>query len=77
MRTYIQKWGNSLAFRIPIHLSKKLNLRAGNAVDIDEEENRIVLQKVKYDLDEMLNQITPLNCHSVEVEDTPRGGEEW
>lgn len=68
---------NKLAFHIPVHLSKRLNLHTENAVDIDAEENHIVFQKVKYDLDEMLNQITSSNCHSVMLEDTPKGSEEW
>ncbi len=77
MRTHIQKWGNSLALRIPIYLLKRLDLHAGNIVDIDIDEDRIVLKKVKYDLDEMLDKMTPENSHSLLIEDSPKGYEEW
>jgi antitoxin component of MazEF toxin-antitoxin module len=77
MRTHIQKWGNSLALRIPAYLLKRLDLHEGNAIDVDLEAEGIVVKKAKYDLDEMLDKITPENTHFLLMEDSPQGGEEW
>jgi antitoxin MazE len=77
MRTHIQKWGNSLGLRISLQLSKRLNLQAGSLVNIDIEDDRIVIQKAKYDLESMLDQMTPENSHSLLLDDSPIGDEEW
>ena len=77
MRAYIQKWGNSLAIRIPSSLSKELDLRAGTKVNIDLEDDQIILKKIEYDLDEMLSQITSKNLHSPQLEGKAKGNEEW
>ncbi len=77
MRTHIQKWGNSLALRIPAHLLKRLDLHEGNAIDIDLDNDEIIVKKAKYNLDEMLDKITPENTHFLMMEDSQQGGEEW
>lgn len=77
MRTQIQKWGNSLAVRIPRNFSKRLHLHAGSAVDVDIEGEAMVLKKLKIDLQAMLDQITPENMHHGDFDDTPKGKEEW
>lgn len=77
MRTHIQKWGNSLALRIPVKFLKELKLHAGNAVNIDLNGEEIVIKKIEYNLNEMLDQITPENLHSLALEDFPQGAEEW
>jgi antitoxin MazE len=76
MRTHIQKWGNSLGLRLPSKFLKELNLHAGNAVNIDLDGEQIVIKK-EYNLDELLDQITPDNLHSLSLEDFPQGAEEW
>lgn len=77
MEARIQKWGNSLGLRIPLQLAKHLNLQQGSPVILEVEGDRIVIQSPKYNLDEMVNQITPKNQHHQMLEDKPRGNEEW
>lgn len=43
MATKIQKWGNSLAVRLPKGVAQKLRLKAGSAVEVREEKSRIVI----------------------------------
>lgn len=49
MTTKVQKWGNSLAVRLPKELSKRLSLEAGNSVVLRNEGNRIIFEKAPTD----------------------------
>jgi len=46
MTTKIQKWGNSLAVRLPREMVRKLRLREGSDVAVEEERNRITIIRV-------------------------------
>ncbi|MCY4465521.1 MAG: AbrB/MazE/SpoVT family DNA-binding domain-containing protein [Chloroflexi bacterium] len=57
MVTKIQKWGNSLAVRIPKALVEEAGLERGKPVDIHYEDGEIRIRKrrrKRYNLDEML-----------------------
>ena len=57
MVTKIQKWGNSLAVRIPKALADEAGLEQGKAVDLRYEDGELRIRKrarKRYDLDEML-----------------------
>lgn len=75
--SHIQKWGNSLGVRIPMQLAKKLNLQSGSPVTLKIAKDQIVIQPVQYDLDTMLKQISPKNCHHLVLDGTQLGNEEW
>lgn len=78
METHIQKWGNSLGVRIPMHLAKQLQLQPGSVVNINVEEGRLIIEPHKYDLNVLLNEITPQNLHHLELEDNEQlGNEAW
>lgn len=78
METNIQKWGNSLGVRIPIHLAKQLDFQSGSVVDIDVEEGHLVIKSQKYDLDLMLKEINNHNLHHLELEENEqKGNEVW
>lgn len=47
MTTKIQKWGNSLAVRLPKKLINRLNLREGNVVMVDENGKQVIITKAK------------------------------
>ncbi|MFA6093003.1 MAG: AbrB/MazE/SpoVT family DNA-binding domain-containing protein [Elusimicrobiota bacterium] len=67
MTTTIQKWGNSLALRIPSSLAKDIHLRQGSLVDVAIVEGRLVLRpkgERKVSLAQMLKGITKENRHS-------------
>lgn len=77
MRTHIQKWGNSLGLRIPMQLAKQLNLLPGSSVMLEIENGRLVIKTPQYELDKMLEQITPKNQHHILLDDAQKGNEEW
>lgn len=77
MQSYIQKWGNSLGLRIPSQMVKRLNLHQGSAINIEIENDRIIIQLPKYNLQAMLEEINPQNMHHPAFDNDSRGNEEW
>ncbi len=78
MRTTIKKWGNSAAVRIPGSVMQSMRIRLDEAVDVREEEGRIVIEPVRqksYKLDDLLKGITAKNRHD-EVDFGPPVGKE-
>lgn len=43
--TTVKKWGNSLAIRIPLELSKQVQLNEGTEVDLAISENNEIILK--------------------------------
>lgn len=67
MRVRVQKWGNSLALRIPKSFAVETELDPGSEVDLTLEEGRLVitpLPEPEVSLEELLAQITPQNLHA-------------
>ena len=67
MKSRIQKWGNSLAIRIPNTFVKEANVGYGTTVDISIEEGRIVIDphtEPEYTLEDLLKGVTKHNLHS-------------
>lgn len=70
MQTKIQKWGNSLAVRIPAAFVKEANVAYGTVVDLSVQDGSIVIDPQvghEYSLEALLNGVTPKNMHA-EVE---------
>jgi antitoxin MazE len=64
MKTRVQKWGNSLALRIPKTFAVEAGLRANEAVELSLVEGSLVvrpLTPVSLTLDELLRGITDDN----------------
>lgn len=80
MTTKIQKWGNSLAMRLPKELAKSLNWSEGAIVGFEKLGNRVIItsSRQEYTLEQMLKGITKKNRHkSLWPNDKPRGKEIW
>ncbi len=78
MRVRVQKWGNSLALRIPQSFARETALDSGAEVDLTLEDGRLVITPLPepgYALGDLLARITPDNLHS-EVETGLRTGDE-
>ncbi len=78
MKTAIQRWGNSLAVRIPKPFAKETQLSEGAEVDLSIADGRLVLTPVRPrrpSLAALLAMITDSNLHG-EVEGGPRLGKE-
>ena len=70
MQTKIQKWGNSLAIRIPKAFVKETNVAYGTPVDLSVDDGKIVINPLvepEYRLEDLLEGVTEQNVH-VEVE---------
>ncbi len=80
MKTRIQKWGNSLAVRIPKSFADEVGLRRDSPVELSLVGGRIVLApaaKTKLTLKQLLVQVTEDNLHH-EVDTGPAvGNEAW
>ena len=75
MRIRVQKWGNSLAVRIPKSFARETALHQGAEVELELEDGRLVITPVaeeEYDLASLLEQVTPENLHEEVVERTRR-----
>jgi len=79
MKATIQKWGNSLAVRIPKNITNDTRLSEGSNVDIMVENGNIVLSpgKKEHSLKELLKNITIENIHSEISTGDQVGGEIW
>ena len=80
MNLSIQKWGNSLAFRIPSAIAKDIHLHRGSEVEIDVVNGNIMLKPArqkKYSLSKLLKKISKSNLHSEQDWGAPLGKEVW
>jgi len=76
----IAKWGNSLAVRIPLAIAKHASLAEGDLVKLAlDREGAIVLRRVRrrYELSDLVAQITPKNRHEETDWGRPQGKESW
>lgn len=67
MNTMVQKWGNSLALRIPWSVAKDIRLHQGSVVDIALIAGKIVVKPTRrqqYTLAQLLRRVTKHNRHA-------------
>ncbi|MEK7480827.1 MAG: AbrB/MazE/SpoVT family DNA-binding domain-containing protein [Patescibacteria group bacterium] len=81
MATKVQKWGNSLAVRLPRDAASKFNLREGTTVVIQPGDAGLLikplLKQKRKSLRELIAAITPENTHEAVDWGKPRGKEIW
>ena len=80
MKTTVQKWGNSLALRIPSAFAKEVQVRQGSEVDLTVVEGRLIAtpaKKRKPSLAQMLKLVTKENRPSEIDWGAPVGREVW
>jgi antitoxin MazE len=79
MLTTIQRWGNSLAVRIPKPFAMQTDLAENSEVDISLEDGRIVVSPAvkEWKLDDLLAGITPRNAHKEISWGHRAGAEAW
>jgi antitoxin MazE len=79
MKATIQKWGNSLAVRIPKSITKDSGVTEGSNIDIMIENGNIILSpgEKEYSLKMLLKKITLENIHSEVSTGDQTGGEIW
>jgi antitoxin MazE len=80
MKTRIQKWGNSLALRIPRPFAEESGLHEDSAVDISLRNGKLVvapLQEQELTLEHLVERITPQNRHTEIATGEAVGNEVW
>lgn len=80
MRAKVQKWGNSLALRIPKPFAREAEVREGTAVDLSIREGKLVVVRAAqggYTLKQLLRRITKDNLHKETDWGRPAGREMW
>ena len=66
MKTTAQKWGNSLAIRVPKRVAEEAGLREKDPVEIEVRKGTLVVRphlRRVYRLQDLLKRITPRNVH--------------
>jgi antitoxin MazE len=80
MKARIQKWGNSLALRIPKSFAAETHLEQGTLVEVSLHDGKLLVTPLSHPtitLEELLKHVTPQNLYH-EVDTGPAvGGEAW
>lgn len=79
METRVQRWGNSLALRIPKSLADEVGLKDNSPVQLSLRDKQLVIVPVKpaLSLDALLAQVTEANRHGEAQTGDAVGGEAW
>jgi antitoxin MazE len=66
MKTAAQKWGNSLAIRVPKSIALQAGLKVKDTLNIEVRKGALVLRshlRRVYRLEDLIKRITPCNVH--------------
>jgi antitoxin MazE len=78
MLTRIQKWGNSLALRIPAAFADEIGLVENSQINLSLKEGGLVVTAAageKWSLDELLSRVSEDNRHREWETGAPEGSE--
>ena len=78
MKTTAQKWGNSLAVRVPKGIAQQAGLKVNDDLDIEVKKGALILKphlRRVYRLDDLLKRMTPQNVHAAIDFGSPVGHE--
>jgi antitoxin MazE len=76
----IQKWGNSLALRIPKAVAHDTQLEDGSVVNLAVRQGKVIIEptrKAKYHLDDLLKGVSKKNLHRCVNTGPAVGREVW
>lgn len=80
MKAQIQKWGNSLALRIPKSFAVESKVAQGSLVEVSLEQGKIVIAPITeldFTLDDLLAKVTKRNLHEEVDTGSALGKEAW
>lgn len=77
MQTFVTKWGNSLAIRLPKPFADQIGITAKNKVEISVEKDKIILKKSGNNLNSLLAKVTKENIHKETDTGNITGKEIW
>ena len=80
MKTAVQRWGNSLAVRIPSAFAAETRIRDGSEVELSLKGGALVvrpIRRTKLALSDLLKKVTPSNRHDEVTTGESVGQEVW
>ena len=79
MRTRVQKWGNSLALRIPKPFAEGAGLKLATEVEVSLEKGtlRVSAVRPRWQLRSLMSKVTTRNRHAEVESGQPIGREAW
>jgi len=80
VRVQVQKWGNSLALRIPKPFAEDVGVGEGTVVDVSISKGRLIAAPVasrRIRLGDLLRRVTKRNLHGETGTGLPVGREAW
>jgi antitoxin MazE len=80
MKTKVQRWGNSLAVRIPKAFAEEVGLSADSSVEMRLVKGGLLVEPSSTwapGLDELLDGVTESNVHGEVETGEPQGSEAW
>lgn len=80
MKTRVQKWGNSLALRIPKALAAETGLKEDAPVELSLVKGKLIIQPLPEEeltLEDLLEKVTDQNLHGEWKTGPARGREIW
>ena len=83
MKVAFQKWGNSLALRVPKAFADEIGASDGRAAEMSVSNGKLVVEvtrrrrKRRYAIDELVADIAPDNRHEEIDWGPPLGNEAW
>jgi antitoxin MazE len=80
MKARIQRWGNSLALRIPRAIAADANLQQESEVDLVIADGKLVVTPIDtpiWSLEQLLRGVTPENLHGEADTGPAVGAEVW
>jgi len=79
MQVALQKWGNSLALRIPAGFARQIKVRQGDSVQLSLADNKLTIQPAKpsFQAKFLIEKIRKNQLHKESDWGGPRGAEVW
>ena len=80
MKTRVQKWGNSLALRIPKSFATEVGLQTDSSVEVSLVKGKLIIAPIvkrKLTLRALLAQVTDNNLHREVDTGSAVGSEAW
>ena len=79
MRVALQKWGNSLALRIPAGFARQIKVRQGDPVQLSLTDNKLTIQPAKpsFEAKSLIRKIRKNQVHRETDWGGSRGAEVW
>ena len=78
MRVRVQRWGNSLAVRLPKIVAQDAGVGEGDTLEVRSRAGRLSLvASPHYELRELIGRVTRKNSHAETTMGSPVGREAW